>query len=195
MASKGADAEQKKEVLDWIESVTKETIPRDQPFEKVLKDGVIMCALINALQPGSVKRVQKKGSNFQLMENICAYQKAVKKYGVPEEEIFQTVDLFEARNIKQVVLHIYALGRRAQVVGYDGPCLGPKTSEENKREFSEEQNRQGRDAHIGLQAGQNKGATQAGLNMGKGRSINDWTDPLLAATHNKLTFETDFICQ
>ncbi len=67
--------------------------------------------LINVILPGSVKRVAKKGSNFQLMENLAAYQKACKKYGVPEEEIFQTVDLFEARNIRQVVMHLYALGR------------------------------------------------------------------------------------
>ena len=39
----GADAEMKKEVLDWMEAVMKEKIPRDQPFEKVLKDGVILC--------------------------------------------------------------------------------------------------------------------------------------------------------
>ena len=67
--------------------------------------------MINKIVPGSVKRIAKKGSNFQLMENIAAYQKAVKKYGVPQEEIFQTADLFEKRNIKQVVMHIHALGR------------------------------------------------------------------------------------
>ena len=67
--------------------------------------------LINKLQPGSVKRIQAKGSNFQLMENHAAYQKAVKKFGVPDDEIFQTVDLFEARNIKQVVKSLYALAR------------------------------------------------------------------------------------
>ncbi len=44
---------------------------------------------------------------------------------------------------------------------------------ENKREFSEEQLRAGRDGQIGLQMGSNKGATQAGLNMGKPRSVHD----------------------
>jgi hypothetical protein len=173
MAAKGADAEMKTEVLDWIEAVIKSPVPRDQPFEKVLKDGQILCQMINVLLPGSVKRVAKKGSNFQLMENLAAYQKACKKYGVCDEEIFQTPDLFEARNVKQVVLHLFALGRTAQVKGFDGPTLGPKTSEENKRNFTEEQNRASRDAHIGLQAGQNKGASQAGINMGKGRNICD----------------------
>ena len=43
-----------------------------------------------------------------------------------------------------------------------------------KNLFSEEENRQGRDAQIGLQAGYNEGASQAGQNIGKKRSIMDW---------------------
>lgn len=42
---------------------------------------------------------------------IFRFQAAIKKYGVPEEEIFQTADLFERRNIPQVTLCLYALGR------------------------------------------------------------------------------------
>jgi hypothetical protein len=42
---------------------------------------------------------------------IYRFQAALKKYGVPEEEIFQTADLFERRNIPQVTLCLYALAR------------------------------------------------------------------------------------
>lgn len=51
-----------------------------------------------------------------------------------------------------------------------GPCLGPRPAEENRREFSEETLRAG-EAIIGLQAGQNKGATQAGQSFGATRKI------------------------
>ena len=44
---------------------------------------------------------------------------------------------------------------------------------ENKRGFTEEQGRANRDGAIGLQSGSNKGASQAGLNMGKQRMIQD----------------------
>ena len=37
-----SEDEQKKEILDWIEAVIGEKISKD-PFEKVLKDGVILC--------------------------------------------------------------------------------------------------------------------------------------------------------
>lgn len=39
------------------------------------------------------------------------FQAALKKYGVPEEEIFQTADLYERRNIPQVTLCLFALSR------------------------------------------------------------------------------------
>ena len=45
---------------------------------------------------------------------------------------------------------------------FNGPTLGPKMADENKRDWDEDQQRQLRDGQIGLQMGQNKGATQAG---------------------------------
>lgn len=42
-------------------------------YEDILKDGVILCKLINKLAPGSVKKIQTKGTNFQLMENVQRY--------------------------------------------------------------------------------------------------------------------------
>lgn len=65
-----------------------------------------------------------------------------------------------------------ALGRKAQSLGYDGASLGPTESSMNKREFTPEQLRAGQGI-IGLQAGSNRGASQAGLNFGKTRAIID----------------------
>lgn len=89
------------EVLDWISKVLGEPLPPGE-FENILKDGVILCNLMNKLAPGSVKKIATKGTNFQLMENIQRFQAGMKAYGVPQEEIFQTADLFEKRNVAQV---------------------------------------------------------------------------------------------
>ena len=45
------------------------------------------------------------------MENVAAVQRGMREYGVPEDELFQPVDLFEARNIKAVVRSLAALAR------------------------------------------------------------------------------------
>lgn len=69
----GRNKEQEAEILAWIEAVLGEKLPPGN-YEDILRDGVILCQLINKLAPGSVKKIQAKGTNFQLMENIqrCA---------------------------------------------------------------------------------------------------------------------------
>jgi len=139
----------------------------------VLKDGVVLCKLMNKIKPGAVPKFKEKGPPFVMMENVSAFQKAVKAYGVPDEEIFQTVDLWEGKNVPQVTICLYALGRVTQKHDdYKGPAVGPKMSEGNKRNFSEEQVRRGRDGHISLQSGTNVGASQKGLGgMGNTRHM------------------------
>ncbi|CAH0581489.1 unnamed protein product [Chrysodeixis includens] len=153
--------EQEQEVLNWIGAVLGEPVT-SAAYEDYLKDGIVLCKLINKLAPGSVKKIQERGTNFQLMENIQRFQAAIKKYGVPEEEIFQTADLFERRNIPQVTLCLYALGRITQKhPEWTGPQLGPKMAEKNERTFTEEQLR-AHESELNLQMGFNKGASQSG---------------------------------
>jgi len=66
---------------------------------------------VNKLIPSYVKKINTKGGNFALMENLAAVQKGMRDYGLPEDELFQPVDLFEARNIKAVVKSLAALAR------------------------------------------------------------------------------------
>jgi len=153
--------EQEAEVLQWVFDVLGEKVPPGQ-YEDILRDGQVLCRLANKLTPGSVKKIQERGTNFQLMENVQRFQAAIKKYGVPEEEIFQTADLFERRNIPQVTLCLYSLGRITQKhPEYKGPALGPKMAEKNERTFTEEQLR-AHEGELNLQMGYNKGASQAG---------------------------------
>lgn len=138
-----------------------EPVPKGE-YEDILRDGVVLCNLMNKLTPGCIKKIQSKGTNFQLMENIERFQKAVKAYGLPQEEIFQTADLFERRNIPQVTLSLYALGRLTQKhPEYNGPALGPKMADKQERTFTDDQLRAS-EGHLGLQMGYNKGASQSG---------------------------------
>ena len=71
----------------------------------------LVTSLMNKLMPGCIKKIDKKGGGFALMQNIERFQQAAKEWGVPVREVFQTVDLWERKNIPQVTLCIHALGR------------------------------------------------------------------------------------
>jgi hypothetical protein len=126
---------------------------------------------MNKLAPGIIPKINTSGGDYKMMDNISQFQKACIEYGVPDVDLFQSVDLFEQKNVYRVTMTIFAIGRTAHKhPEWRGPSLGPRPSEENKRDFTEMQLRAG-EGVIGLQAGQNKGATQAGQNFGNTRKI------------------------
>ena len=149
-----------------------------QKTAEELRNGVWLCKLMNQLNPNKkIKINTPKSTNstippFKCMENIGNFLTACKDYGLKPGDLFQTSDLYDATNMLTVINCIHAVGRKAQTNGYQGPVLGPRESDTNVREFSEEKLRAG-DVIIGLQMGSNKGATQAGLIMGKNRSVLD----------------------
>ncbi|CAH0546501.1 unnamed protein product [Brassicogethes aeneus] len=139
--------------------------------EKVLGNISNTCLkvrLVNTIKPGSVKKVNTSAMAFKCMENINAFLEAARDLGVPAQETFQTVDLWERQNLNSVVICLQSLGRKAGQFGK--PSIGPKESEKNERMFSEEKLKAGQTI-IGLQMGSNKGATQSGINFGNTRHM------------------------
>ena len=62
------------EAKRWIEAVTGQAWGPTS-FAERLKDGVLLCQLINTLQPGSVKKVNSMRMPFMQMENISSFLK------------------------------------------------------------------------------------------------------------------------
>ena len=139
-------------------------------LQEKLKDGILLCKLMNAIQPNSITKINESKQPFKQMENINNFLSACEAYGCKRGDLFQTVSLYDGINMPEVLNGIFALGRKANQKGIRG--IGPKESDQNKRNFSEEKLRAG-DGHIGLQAGYSKGASQAGQNFGKTRAILD----------------------
>ena len=101
---------------------------------------------------------------FKCMDNINSFLLGLDSIGVPVEDRFQTVDLWEKANLYSVQVCLASLGRKAPKFGKKG--FGPKEAEENKRNFTDEQLKQG-ETIINLQYGTNKGANQSGMSFGK----------------------------
>ncbi|KAM4690989.1 transgelin-2 [Rhinophrynus dorsalis] len=131
-----------------------------------LKDGTVLSHLINSLAPKSVAKIQQSTMAFKQMEQISQFLKACERYGVPASDLFQTVDLWEGKDMASVQRTLMNLGGLA-VTRDDGffqgdPNWFPKKSQENKRDFSKDKLKEGQNV-IGLQMGTNKGASQSGM--------------------------------
>ncbi len=67
------DAAQEAEIQRWIEAVLGENFPPGKPFEDCLKDGIMLCRLMNKLEPGIVPKINESGPSFKMMENVNRY--------------------------------------------------------------------------------------------------------------------------
>jgi len=179
------DAESEQEAIDWINQLTGSNVPLGREnVQHHLKNGQILVKLINIIYERTPKlpdtcrhekfpfRYNTMSAPFKQMENIQIFLQAAERYGVPRQSLFQTVDLFESRNMAQVLNSILQLGTECQRSGFTGPVCGARPTSTNYRQFSEEQLRMG-EGIINLQSGTNKFASQSGISFGAVRHIAD----------------------
>ncbi|NWH55633.1 CNN1 protein, partial [Fregata magnificens] len=152
------DPQRERELRAWIEGTTGRRI--GDSFMDGLKDGVILCELINKLQPGSVQKVNEPVQNWHKLENIGNFLRAITRYGVKPHDIFEANDLFENTNHTQVQSTLIALASQAKTKG-NNVGLGVKYAEKQQRRFHPEKLREGRNI-IGLQVPQGHIRTRGG---------------------------------
>ncbi|XP_029925522.1 transgelin-like [Myripristis murdjan] len=171
------DPELEERLTEWITAQCGSSVGLPEAgkigFQKWLKDGCVLSELINSLYGANkpIKSVKPSPMVFKQMEQISLFLSAAEKYGITKTDMFQTVDLFEGKDLAAVQRTLMALGSLA-VTKNDGNYRGDpswfhKKSQENRRDFSEEQLNEGKSV-IGLQMGTNKGASQSGM-TGYGR--------------------------
>lgn len=181
-AGKYSDADEE-EIIAWFLALNITAGPNQRGmdgFMEWLKSGSVLCSLMNLLSPGSVRKIhdtEKVKMHALRMnkeyENISFFLKACNEYGIDKNDLFQTVDLYEGQNLAQVQMTIFKLGGMAKKKGFAGPTIGVKVADQNQRQFSEDQLKEGQSI-IGLQMGTNKLASQQGMTpYGQARQIYD----------------------
>ena len=177
------DSDVEREVLSWFNQLLGLDIPPGmQNVQRALHNGIDLVKLAIEVQkrmqntPPAAKKMKMKPNTlsapFKQMENIQIFLSFCEKVGMSKTSLFQTVDLYEGRNMAQFMNAVQQLGTECQRFGFDGPVIGAKPVEKNVREFSDEQLKAGQ-AIIGLQAGTNKCASQSGMSMGGVRHVAD----------------------
>ncbi|CAM9886110.1 unnamed protein product [Discosporangium mesarthrocarpum] len=109
--------------LAWIGMVTGDTV--EGKFGEALKDGQALCHLINAVKSGTISKVETSSSPFKQMANISSFLAACRQFGVPDHALFETLDLFNEKQLSRVLRCLYALSGvfRENFPNFHGPYL------------------------------------------------------------------------
>lgn len=80
-------------------------------FTEALRDGFVLCQLMNKLRSSSIVRPDARDDGFVRTSNITKFLAACSSYGLPNEDLFQRDDLIEAtsESLARVARTIIAL--------------------------------------------------------------------------------------
>ncbi|KAJ3219059.1 hypothetical protein HK099_004826 [Clydaea vesicula] len=159
------------EAKEWIEELSGLKF-EGSSFQDSLKDGIILCTLMNKIlevKGEKLIKISKMKQPFKQMENIGNFLAKMSFLGVPAHSMFQTVDLYEGKNVIQVTQSIFALSRNVHQFGFR--LLGPKLAEKNERKFTEDQINQSKAAVPLLSGFVSKNSS--GITMGGVRQVYD----------------------
>ncbi|MBN3312596.1 TAGL protein, partial [Atractosteus spatula] len=124
------DPDLEERLVEWIMAQCGAGVSRPEPgktgFQLWLKDGCVLSELINSLYaPGQkpIKKIQHSEMAFKQMEQVSQFLQASERYGVVKTDIFQTVDLWEGKDLAAVQRTLMALGSLA-VTKNDGNYRG-----------------------------------------------------------------------
>ncbi|ODV80679.1 uncharacterized protein CANTADRAFT_47999 [Suhomyces tanzawaensis NRRL Y-17324] len=124
-------AQNQTEIKEYLYAILSKEHPR--LFEKygpdflaidlaeLLKDGEILCKLGSLLPASKVPnnpstKFRSSKMPFVQMENISFFLSTCELVGLPHDEIFQTVDLYEAKDPYQVVITLMSFSRLANKI-------------------------------------------------------------------------------
>ena len=134
---------EEQEISQWMTEILEKPLPEGE-LSEVLKNGCLLCELINKILSNdssiTLKNPTKSTLGFFQMENIEYFIQRARECGVPDSENFQTIDLYEGKNMKQVINCIYSLSRNLYKNGRkDIRVIGPKLVEKVPIVFTKEQ--------------------------------------------------------
>lgn len=118
------DREFERQVLEWVQAVVGETLPDLEDVWVSCKSGVILCKLINKIQPGAIPKFNSTRL-VPLVErdNIDLFLQACWKLGVPSSDMFNSSDLHSRKAIGQVYQCLYVLSTIVPNIGWTGPTI------------------------------------------------------------------------
>lgn len=104
------DSSTESQVLDMFQRYSNQNKDPSISLHQWLKNGVVLCRFAQSIRPdllGNFKEDAQKP--FQMMENIEAFHRWCSGMGLLHDALFQTVELYEAKNIPNVMISLLVL--------------------------------------------------------------------------------------
>ena len=93
----------------WIQQKAGVAFGEGTSLQEELKSGVVLCQLANSIKPGCCKNPSTMSQPFKQMENIGSYLAACTSLGITGPQQFQTIDLYENKDMNSVLMNLNAL--------------------------------------------------------------------------------------
>ena len=123
------------EVAAYLGQVLGENFNSDEKLlTEDLKDGTVLCKLLNAIYPNTCKKFKASKAAFVCRNNIEIYIQGCKSLGMAQTDIFETRDLYDNQRPWSVLDNIYAVSAISRKLGFQGPFIGYKMAERKKQE-------------------------------------------------------------
>ena len=98
------------EAKEWIEDIIHAPLPPIVQLEEALRDGVTLAEVVQALHPNqSFRIVRNPKLQYRHTDNITFFFHFLAEVELPELFRFETIDLYEKKNIPKVIYCIHAL--------------------------------------------------------------------------------------
>jgi len=116
-----------KQLRNWIEQICREPFITED-IGLALRDSKLLCKLINSIRPGSIDSVNfnmKEIPAEKAIQNLEEVIEQLRNLGVPSDILFSAEDVYEGRNIEDVLDCLLYL---KQLVMNDGESHSVKSS-------------------------------------------------------------------
>ncbi len=118
---------EEKDAAEWVQRVLEEPLKAftSNTLSRNLKDGTLVCRLLNKVRPGTVKTIHNSHMGIYQMLNIEAFRLGCLDLGIPGPYICEATTISEMKSTVKVVYTIFAVAAAIPyaVPDYRGPML------------------------------------------------------------------------
>uniref|UniRef100_A0A0N4Z0Y5 Calponin-homology (CH) domain-containing protein n=1 Tax=Parastrongyloides trichosuri TaxID=131310 RepID=A0A0N4Z0Y5_PARTI len=107
------DVAMEQSVIEWIELLLRKFAPPENEIGEWLKNGVIICEILDKTFPGSlVRKINYKQTKFSSSENIHNFLESAEKIGIKKGQLFEASDLMDEKDLGKVFSTLNVLKER-----------------------------------------------------------------------------------